>query len=77
MSQTEKCVARNLVEDIHSERSPPYFCERKRVKNSPRNISDGPKQNAIAVFWQNVLMAQETKEPQDEEKYILLGHNHD
>lgn len=29
------------------------------------------------MFWQNVLMAQETEEPQDEEIHILLGHNHD
>lgn len=35
------------------------------------------KQNAIAVFLQNVLMALETEEPQDGEIRILLGHNHD
>lgn len=53
------------------------FAARKSERKRLRKISDGPKQNAIAMFWQNVLMAQETKEPQDEEKYILLGHNHD
>lgn len=72
MSQTEKWLDPNFVEDIPSQQVPPLCC-----KMVCPIAADGPKHKAIAAFWRNGLMAQETEEPQEEEKHILLGLNHD